>query len=494
MEQGRETTRASAFGWPPEAEHLLEVVCRQIVEGLGVTSCSLSQWDPVRNVVTTEITYTPHPELERPLHIESGGSYTLDQYPSTARVLRERIAVHIRVDDPAADPAEVALLRTAGQQANLMLPLMVGDEVTGLLEAFQREQACEISPETMERAWALARQAALVIEGGHLFASARQEARDLAALLETSTAIAASLNLPDVLRTVAAQLVKVAGVEGSAVSEYMPEADAVRTWTEYIAPNVSTWNLDPPGTTYALKDYPATAKVLQQRVLLVLHADDPQADRAERSWMEKAGVTSVLMLPMVAYERVIGLVELMTGVHHDFSPREIALARTVTNQAAVAIENARLYAQSQQQLAELRQVSEAQGRLLELMKEVGTPVIPIHDRILILPLIGMVDSERARQFTDRLLHAVRSQRARVVLVDITGVPLVDTSVAQSILRAAEATRLLGAEVVLVGVRSDVAQMLVTLGLSMSGLVTKADLQAGMEYALGQVGLRITACA
>lgn len=493
MEQERKTAAGKALERPAEAEHLLELVCQQIVEELGVTSCSLSQWDRVRNVVTTEITYTPHPELERPLHIDTGESYALDEYPTTARVLREQVAIYIRMDDPTADPAEVALLQATGQKANLMLPLMIGDEVIGLLEAFQREQARDFTPEMMARAWTLARQAALVIEGGHLFAAARKEARELATLLEDSAAITASLDLETVLHTVAEQTVRLTGVEGSAVSEYDPASDSVRTWAEYASDRVAVWSVDQPGTAYALKDYPATARVLRQKTAAVLHRDDPQTDPAERLLMEKNGVRSLLMVPMVAYERIIGLIELMTATHrHEFSPSEIALAQTFANQAAVAIENARLYAQSRQQLAELQRASEAQRRLLELMREVGTPVIPIHDRVLILPLIGMVDSERARHFTERLLHAVRSRRARVVLLDITGVPLVDTAVAQAILQAAEATRLLGAEVVLVGVRSDVAQTLVTLGLGMLGVVTKANLQAGMEYALERLGLRIVA--
>jgi rsbT co-antagonist protein RsbR len=89
-----------------------------------------------------------------------------------------------------------------------------------------------------------------------------------------------------------------------------------------------------------------------------------------------------------------------------------------------------------------------------------------------------------------MLQAVRETRALVILLDITGVPVVDTAVAQALIQCASAARLLGAEVVLVGVRSEVAQTLVTLELGMEVLVTKSNLQAGIAYALGRVGLRI----
>lgn len=107
-------------------------------------------------------------------------------------------------------------------------------------------------------------------------------------------------------------------------------------------------------------------------------------------------------------------------------------------------------------------------------------MIAIHDRILILPLVGMVDGRRAGQFIERLLHAGRARRARVVLVDISGVPVVDTAVGPAIPQAAEAARLPGAEVRPVGVRPDGAQTLVALGPNLRGAVTRADLQAGVE--------------
>jgi len=477
---------------PAEARELLELVCQQILRELGMTGCALSQWDRTRNVITSQVTYTLQPDQEIPyFHAEPGTDYPLEMYPATARVLREGVAITVRADDPTADPAELAYLREMGQQTNLMLPLMAGDKVIGLLEIFHRDRSITFTPEEMERAWSLARQAALVVEGSHLFVEARREAEDLAALAEATSAVFSTLDLETVLQTAIEQMVRIVGVEGGVLSRYDAEREVVQTWAEYAGPGVENWVYDMPEASYALADYPLTARVLREKAAVVLQADDPTADPAERALMEKTGVKSLLMLPLQAYGRVVGLVELASGSYRrEFGPRELRLARTLADQTAIAIENARLYAQVQEQLAGLRQAHEAQARLLEMVREMGTPVIPVYERILVLPLIGPVDSERARRFTERMLEAVRRQRALVVLVDITGVPLVDTAVAQALLRAAEAVRLLGAEMVLVGVRSEVAQTLVTLGVDMSALVSRGTLQSGIEYALGRLGLSI----
>jgi rsbT co-antagonist protein RsbR len=117
------------------------------------------------------------------------------------------------------------------------------------------------------------------------------------------------------------------------------------------------------------------------------------------------------------------------------------------------------------------------------LAELSTPLIPLNEDILVLPLIGTVDSRRSQQVVDSLLHGIAESRARVALLDITGVPVVDTQVANALLRAAQAVQLLGAQVVLTGIRPEVAQTLVSLGVSLSGIVTRSTLQAGIAYAM-----------
>jgi rsbT co-antagonist protein RsbR len=117
------------------------------------------------------------------------------------------------------------------------------------------------------------------------------------------------------------------------------------------------------------------------------------------------------------------------------------------------------------------------------LTELSTPLIPISDHIVVMPLIGKMDSRRVEQVLETLLDGVATRRARVAILDITGVSVVDEHVANALLQAAKAVRLLGAEVVLTGIRPDVARILVGLDLDMSNLVTKGTLQAGIAHAM-----------
>jgi rsbT co-antagonist protein RsbR len=117
--------------------------------------------------------------------------------------------------------------------------------------------------------------------------------------------------------------------------------------------------------------------------------------------------------------------------------------------------------------------------------ELSTPLIPITDEILVMPLIGMMDSMRAKQVMESLLGGLSSSRARFVIVDITGVGVVDTQVASVLVRAAHAVRLLGAEVILTGIRPEVAQTLVAIGADLGGITTRGTLQSGIAYAVAR---------
>jgi rsbT co-antagonist protein RsbR len=110
-------------------------------------------------------------------------------------------------------------------------------------------------------------------------------------------------------------------------------------------------------------------------------------------------------------------------------------------------------------------------------------VLPVMRGVLVMPLIGVIDSERAARLTHAVLAAIERHRAGIVILDVTGVPLVDTQVARTLLQVAAAARLLGTQTVLVGLRPELAQTIVGLGLSLGDLITRADLQSGITYAL-----------
>lgn len=247
---------------------------------------------------------------------------------------------------------------------------------------------------------------------------------------------------------------------------------------------------------------------------------------------------SVMCLPLNYQGRTTGVLYLENNLSQDaFTAERIELLRLLSTQAAIALENAMLYASVQTSSRELRQsnrelaeantrlqamadelrrsnqeISEARTRLeteltervraqqaraqlqeeiIQLqnarLAEMSTPLIPITQQIMVMPLIGTMDNSRASQMLETALQGVQDNRAEVVILDITGMKQVDTSIAATILQTAGAVRLLGAQVILTGIRAEIAQTLVGLGVDLSNVVTRGTLQGGIAYALSRTG-------
>jgi rsbT co-antagonist protein RsbR len=129
----------------------------------------------------------------------------------------------------------------------------------------------------------------------------------------------------------------------------------------------------------------------------------------------------------------------------------------------------------------------------EAIRELSTPVLQVRERLLILPIIGILDDSRARQLTEQLLKGIRRHRAKVVVIDITGVPDVDEDVANSLVQTVDASRLMGAGVIITGLSAEIAETLVTIGVDLGKMNTVGDLQEGIEEAerlLGYPSVRI----
>jgi len=126
----------------------------------------------------------------------------------------------------------------------------------------------------------------------------------------------------------------------------------------------------------------------------------------------------------------------------------------------------------------------------EAIRELSTPVLQVRERLLILPIIGVIDSQRARQLTEQLLRGIRNNRAKVVVVDITGVPTIDSTVANHLVQTVEASRLMGASVIITGLSSEIAQTLVTIGVDLSKMNAVGDLQGGIEEAERLLGYKV----
>src|ERR1051325_6457334 len=127
----------------------------------------------------------------------------------------------------------------------------------------------------------------------------------------------------------------------------------------------------------------------------------------------------------------------------------------------------------------------------EAIRELSTPVLQVRERLLILPIIGVIDAQRARQLTEQLLRGIRTNRAKVVVIDITGVPTIDSTVANHLVQTVEASRLMGASVIVTGLSPEIAQTLVTIGVDLGKMNTVGDLQGGIEEAERLLGYKVT---
>ncbi len=129
-------------------------------------------------------------------------------------------------------------------------------------------------------------------------------------------------------------------------------------------------------------------------------------------------------------------------------------------------------------------------RQQEAIRELSTPVLQIREKLLLLPIIGVIDSHRARLITEGLLKSIRANRAKVVVMDVTGVATIDSMVANHLIQTVTAAKLMGASVIVTGLSSDVAQSLVSLGIDLGKLDTVGDLQGGIEEAELLLGYRV----
>jgi GAF domain-containing protein/ABC-type transporter Mla MlaB component len=257
--------------------------------------------------------------------------------------------------------------------------------------------------------------------------------------------------------------------------------------------------------------------VARTRETVVL-GDASRVDRfAGDRHIERYKPKSVLCLALTHQGRLIGLLYLENNLATNvFAAEQVDLIRMLSSHAAISVQNALLYANVERMTAELRTSNaelltvnqRLQAELVERersererarlqdeviqvqqarLAELSTPLIPITDKIMVMPIIGTVDQSRASRVVEAALAGAHQSRAAVVILDVTGLKHVDTSAINSLMQTAQSLRLLGTAVVITGVRSDMAQTLVNLGIDLGAMVVRGTLQSGIAYALEGVG-------
>ncbi|HTN84204.1 MAG TPA: substrate-binding domain-containing protein [Sorangium sp.] len=239
---------------------------------------------------------------------------------------------------------------------------------------------------------------------------------------------------------------------------------------------------------------------LSPRSLLarVIAADRPLViDPAEHEGPEDAalsrghaGARTLVGLPLRARGSVVGAIVLSTQRGGACAAEDLCFLERVAGTAAVAIENARLFGRISERTDALERANRQQESMLRTINELSSPVVPIADGVLVMPVVGTMDAQRSSRFIESLLREIDEHDARVVLIDVTGMAVIDAEAANQLVRAAQAAALLGAEAVLVGVAGSAARMMVAEGVDVGAMTTHVDLARGVRYALARTGGRI----
>jgi len=419
--------------------------------------------------------------------IPPGTRLSSARYPGIEKILGgEPIVYEDCTTDPRIHEATRRLLSDKlGVRSMALFPLVYGDLLLGALTAHHHAPH-EYTEDERQLLALVAQLAAVALVGIRSRKQLDDKMRLVQALYDASEALSAISEEQALLDRAVTLLVNDVGY----VLAWIGLVDHDRGVLVSRAGRRSGGQYD-DSIVYPLDEAGATSVAAFHQGAPVVHRDILARAEAE-GWGEaarSANIRTGVYVPLRAGGESLGVLGVGSS-DEGITDDEVALVAAFGNQLAAAILRARRDQERAAQLAQIEQACERQAGLLEVVRELSTPVIPVHDGVLVLPLVGTIDSTRGAQVMEALLGAITREQASVVLIDVTGVPMVDTGVADHLLRVIRAAALLGARAVLVGVTPVVAQTVVQLGVDLSGVVTRSNLQAGIAYALGLRGLQI----
>ncbi len=453
---------------------LLKTFYTEISRLLDTTNFFVALYDPVTQVFSL------------PIHYDSGIEYPPEPTPIgpglTSYVIQQRKSLLIRdmERERATLPVQPVLGGTGKRAASwLGVPMIFGEEVLGAI-VIQSYLPNTYTGEDQRFLEAVADQAAIGIKNALLFTETRQRADEATSLYNIGVLLASTRDMDEILMAIYHEASKVLDTAAFSVALY----DEARNEIKYELFVDQGEVLDKFSTVMSETSLNAWMIRNQQAILV----RDPEKDSFPVEGVLIAGhewwPVSFLGVPLIYSGRAIGAIAVQSQKPFAFDARQKQVLEAIAHLAAPALENARL-------LRQLQASVEAQSQLLKTIQALGTPLIPVAEGIVVLPLIGHIDQPRAQNIMESLLNGIATHKAEVVLIDITGVPMVDTAIANSLLQAAKAANLLGTRVMLVGIRPEVAQTIVNLGIDLTGISNFANLQSGIEAALRTRGLQIS---
>lgn len=305
------------------------------------------------------------------------------------------------------------------------------------------------------------------------------EAQMIRTVLDISVELSRFRKLEETLQLIVEKTKNLLGMDIVALAT-VDEADGTTSWQA-----AAGFKTDAFRRTIFSPGRGTAGRALAERRTVVFEGigESPELSADEFPIHTAEGIHNAIGVPLMVGERSVGV--LIAGFTDERRPGEqqIRFAEAIAGQAAVAIENARLFSEL---AAANDRLVQADQLKTEMIAELSTPVIPIWDRVLLAPIIGTLTSDRAALMTDALLKKTAGGGADVVILDITGVRVIDTEAAQHLRNTASAVGVLGARCIITGIRATVAQTLVHLGISLDDIMTRRKLSDALHLAMSFV--------
>ncbi len=329
----------------------IAAVTERMVRHLRATAMCYYSYDETANTIRTEYEYWTPWATPRELQSVLGEAWPLSDYPTIAAALKARKSRTLRRADPDLSPEERQMMREYGGKVVTIVPMFIYTRVIGYFEIWASREDPEYSEADLRLMTAVAGQAAISVENARLLNETRRRADEVRMLYDATREFTAGLDEESVLHAIVRRTMETLQSGGCTVSLWDQDND--RVITLLTQSRLGETAVDAPGTSYPLSDYPATRRVLESREPQLVQADDPVGDPAEQALIRELGYDGVLMLPMVAGDEVLGLVEVFQGPGNEhFSKDQVALAYNLATQAATALVNARLHTETRRLAAE----------------------------------------------------------------------------------------------------------------------------------------------
>lgn len=389
---------------------------------------------------------------------------------------------------------QTGTVQRAGDGARLAAPLAVGGNVFGVVEiqpvqdwawdeakTFLAQAVTGQASLAIENARLREENADLTVENERLFKDGLQLVGELSSLNEVIQSLNTELELDKLLVVIHCQASRII----DANNFYIALSDQENQMITFPFCVDRGQRVEVPSRPF---ENGRTEWIIRTGEPLFWRASDPKDLAGKELSISPQVPACYLGVPLVVGEWVFGVMAVQSYDQEDvFEEKDLRLLVTIAAQAGVAISNARLFEETQAALSQLQEAYKTQEALAATVRELSAPVVQIWEDVLALPLVGAIDAARAQRITENLLQGINRHHAKAVIIDVTGVPVVDSSTAHHLLQAIRAAELLGAHCILTGISADVAQAMVSAGVKLTGVTTLVDLQAGMRYVMAERG-------